>query len=73
MSFLHNIHTSSGTHPDLHSTGTSAISLEVKQPGCEYNHTPVHTAKLKKSGAVPLLPLYIFMTWVGIILPLSKC
>jgi len=57
MTFLHSIHTRYETHPDIHSRDTSAISLEVQQPGCEHDHTPVYTAKVKKNGAVPLLPL----------------
>jgi hypothetical protein len=30
--------------------------MGVKQPGCEPDHPPPFSAKLKKSGAVPPLP-----------------
>jgi hypothetical protein len=60
MTFLHNFHTRYGTHPDFHSRGKTAISMEVKQPGCEYDYTPVWSAKVKKSGAAPLfLPVHL--------------
>jgi hypothetical protein len=33
-----------------------AVSLGVKQQGCEADHTPAPSTKVKNSGAIPSLP-----------------
>jgi hypothetical protein len=38
-----------------------ALSKGVKRPGREVNHSSPFSAKFKKGGAVPPLPLYVFM------------
>jgi hypothetical protein len=39
-----------------------ALSLGVKQPGCEADHPPISSAEVQRmSGAIPPLPQYAFM------------
>jgi hypothetical protein len=44
-----------------------ALSLEVKRPGREADHSPSTSAEVKKvSGAIPPLPQYAFMGWCSV-------
>jgi hypothetical protein len=36
-----------------------AISLEIKWPGLEADHSSVFSAEVKSGGAVPPLPIYL--------------
>jgi len=64
LSFLHNIQTSSGDHP-AYSMGTVVLSQGYSSWSMMLT-TQLHlTPRLIKSGAIPLLPLYVFMVWTG--------
>jgi hypothetical protein len=43
------------TQPPLQSA-PGAVSLVVKRPGCDADHTPPPSAEIKKDGAVTTLP-----------------
>jgi hypothetical protein len=40
-----------------------ALSLEVKQPGREADHSPPSSAKVKNAWSYTPLPQYVFMAW----------
>jgi len=39
--------------------------LGLKWLKSEFNYSPPSGAKVRMSGAVPVLPLYAFMVWIG--------
>ena len=39
--------------------------MGLKQPKHECNYSPLSGAKVRMSGAVPLLHLCAFMVWIG--------
>jgi len=41
----------------------SFLGLKWLKP--EFNYSPPSGAKVRMSGAVPVLPLYAFMVWIG--------
>jgi hypothetical protein len=43
-----------------------ALSLGVKWPGHEVDHSPPSSAKVKESGAIHPLPCYAFMAWCSV-------
>jgi hypothetical protein len=50
------------THPPTQRYG--GLSLRVKWPGREADHSPSSSAEVKKmSGAITLLPPHVFMVW----------
>ena len=56
------VQTSSGINPATCTMGTGSLPLEVKWPGCGVNHPPPSSAEIKKkTGAIPLIPLWAFM------------
>jgi hypothetical protein len=57
------MHTVSGAHPNSYSMGISVLYPKVKQLGCEVHKSPLPSPKLKMNGAIPLLPLHVFMAW----------
>jgi hypothetical protein len=40
-----------------------ALSLGVRQPGREADHSPPSSAEVKMRGAIPPLPQYAFTAW----------
>jgi hypothetical protein len=53
-------------HPDKLCGPSSLLSngyreLFLNQPGCEVDHSTPSCAKVKNSGAIPLLACYVFM------------
>jgi hypothetical protein len=40
-----------------------SLSLEVKQPGREADHSPPSSAEVKNVCTIPPLHLYVFMSW----------
>jgi hypothetical protein len=49
FSVHHRVQTGSEAHPASYTMGTRAVSLEVKQPGREADHTPPSSAKVKNA------------------------
>jgi hypothetical protein len=43
-----------------------ALSLVVKRPGREADHSPPSSAKVRMRGAIPPLPQFSFMAWCSI-------
>jgi hypothetical protein len=43
--------------PTPHPTGTGTLSLGVKRPGREADHSPTSTAEVNNGGAIHPLPL----------------
>jgi hypothetical protein len=46
-------------HPASYPMGTEGSSLGLKGPGREADHSPPSSAEVKKSGALPPLPIYL--------------
>jgi hypothetical protein len=40
-----------------------ALSLRVKWPGCEANHSPPSSAEVKNAWSYTSTPQYVFMAW----------
>jgi hypothetical protein len=40
-----------------------ALFLEVKQPGCEADHSPPFSAEVKNTWSYTSTPQYVFMAW----------
>jgi hypothetical protein len=54
----------SGAHDASYPMGTGGLSLGVKQPRCEADHSHLHLVQsLRMCGAIPLLPQYASMPW----------
>ena len=59
------VQTGPGVHPASYTMGTGSFT-GVKRPGRGVDHPPLSCAKVKrKSGAVPLLPLWAFVACSG--------
>jgi hypothetical protein len=57
FSLHHRVQTGSGAHPVSYPMGTGALSLGVKRPGREADHSPPSSAGGQRmSGAIPPLP-----------------
>jgi hypothetical protein len=56
----HHVQPSSGAHPDSYPMGTGALSLEVKRPGRETNHSPPSSAEVKNAWNYPFTSQYAF-------------
>jgi len=52
------VHTSPGAHPASDIMGTRSLSPGVNRPGCGIDHPPPLNTEIKKSRAIPLLPLW---------------
>jgi hypothetical protein len=55
------VQATSGVHPTSYTMGTGGSFLGVKQPGCEADHSPPTSAKVKKMWIYTSTPPYIFM------------
>jgi hypothetical protein len=57
LSLLHSVQTDSGAHPASYPMGTrGSFPRVVKRPGLEADHSPLSSAEIKNSGAIPPLP-----------------
>jgi hypothetical protein len=54
--------TSSGSNPASYPMGSGAISLGVKRPGRESDHSPLSSDEVKNGGAILSLP-HVFMAY----------
>jgi hypothetical protein len=63
FSLLHVIQTGSGAHPASYPMGTggSFPGREVKQQGCEADHSPPASAEVRKTWIYTSTPPYAFM------------
>jgi hypothetical protein len=56
ISLHHRVHIGSGAHPVSYRMGTRALSLEVKQPACEADHSPPSSAEVKNAWSYTSTP-----------------
>jgi len=72
---LINVQTGSGAHAAFCSVATVVLFLSIKWLVLAVCHSHPYYARLRLSGAVPLLPLYAVMVWTGTTLlsPNSGC
>jgi hypothetical protein len=61
FSLLHSVQSGSGARPTYYPVGTGALSPGVKWQGCEADHSPQSSAKVKNGGAIP--PLLHMSSW----------
>jgi len=54
ISLHQRVQTGSGAHPATY--GSGVLSPEVKLPGCESDHSPPSSTKVKMRGTIPALP-----------------
>jgi hypothetical protein len=59
---FHGVQAGFGSHPASYAMDTEAVSLGVKRPGCEAQHSPPSSVEVKNGGAIPAPP-FIFMAW----------
>jgi hypothetical protein len=57
FSLLYNIQTGSGAHPASYPIVSGTLTLGVKKPGREADHSPPSSAKAKNGGGIPPLPM----------------
>jgi hypothetical protein len=62
FSLHHRVQTGSGAHPASYSV-PGALSLWVKWPGREVDHSPPSNAEVKKVWSYTSTPQYVFMAW----------
>jgi hypothetical protein len=43
--------------------GTGDLSLGIKPPGLEADHSPSSSAKVKNAWSYTFTPLYVFIAW----------
>jgi hypothetical protein len=66
FSLHHRVQNCSGTHPASYPMGTGeggALSLCVKRPGREADHSSPYSAEMKNAWAIHPLSQYTFMAW----------
>jgi hypothetical protein len=63
FSFIHNVHTGCGAQPAAYPVGIGgSLSLGVKRPFGEADHSPPSSAEVKNGGAIPSSPT---SSWSG--------
>jgi hypothetical protein len=50
-------------HPASYPMGTGTLSLGVKRPGCEADHSLPSSAEVKNAWSYTSTPQYVFMAW----------
>jgi hypothetical protein len=55
------VQTGSGVHPASYTLGIRGPLPEVKRPGCEADHSPPTSAKVKKMWIYTSIPPYVFI------------
>ena len=68
--FSKTVQTSSGAHPVSCLVGTLFLSWEIKWAGCEADRSPPSSTEVKSEYSILILPVCVFMTWIGATLPL---
>jgi hypothetical protein len=64
FSLHHRVQNGSGAHPASYQMGTrGSVSLWVKQPSCEADHSPPSSGEIKEWLELYLHPKYVFMEW----------
>jgi hypothetical protein len=61
FSLLHSVHYGYGVHPASYPMDT--VSLGVKRPGREAEHSPPSSAEVKKGAPINSIPPYVFTAW----------
>jgi len=56
LSLLHCVQTGSETHPAYYSMGIGVVSLGIKRPGREADHSPPSGAEIKKPSRYTSTP-----------------
>jgi hypothetical protein len=59
----HRVQNGSGAHPASYAMGTGALSLGVKRPGREVDHSPPSDAEFKNAWSYTSTPPNVFMAW----------
>ena len=54
-----------GAHPAFTSMGTRCFVSRAKRPESDADRSPLSSAEVRMSGAIPLLPLYALMAFTG--------
>jgi hypothetical protein len=62
-SLHHRVHNGSGAHPSSYPMGTTDISLGIKRPEREADHSPPSSAEVKNAWSYTSIPQYVFMAW----------
>jgi hypothetical protein len=63
FSLHHRVQNGSGAHPASYPRGTGSLSLRVKRPGREANHSPPSSAVVTNAWSYTSTPQYVFMPW----------
>jgi hypothetical protein len=63
FSLRHCVQTGSGAHPASYLMGTGALSLGVKRPGREADHSPPCSTDVKNEWSYTSISQYVFMAW----------
>jgi hypothetical protein len=63
FSLRHRVQNGSESHPASYPTGTRALSLGVKRPVREADHSPPLSAEVKNAWIYTSTPQYVFMAW----------
>jgi hypothetical protein len=66
FSLHHRVQNGSGSHPPPIQWVPGNLSLGVKRPGREADHTPPSSAKVKECVELHLHPQYAFMAWSSV-------
>jgi len=59
FSLHHRVQTGSGFHPASYSKATGSSSPDIKRPGCEGEHLPPCSAKIKNAWSYTSTPQYL--------------
>jgi hypothetical protein len=63
FSLRHRVQSGSGAHPASYAMGMGALSLGLKRPGREADHSPPSIAEVKECMELHLQPQYAFIPW----------
>jgi hypothetical protein len=63
FSLRYGAQTDSEAHPPFYLMGTETITLEVKRPGREADHSPPSSTETKNAWSYTSTHQYVFMTW----------
>jgi hypothetical protein len=63
FSHHHRVQNGSGSHPASIQWVPGALSLRVKRPGRESDHSPPSSAEVNKAWSYTSTPQYVFMAW----------
>jgi hypothetical protein len=63
MYYKNTFDTLSTTGPASYPMGTGALSLDLKRPGREADHSPPSSAEFENAWSYTSTPQYVFMAW----------